>query len=257
MMARALRSAALALYPVAIVLAAWESACAAGLVRPAFLPAPSAILARLWELLQTQSFLEHVAQTLIRLSGGLAIAAVLGVGLGLAAAGSRTGARLLEPLVRVIAPIPKIALYPALILVLGFDHASKIALVAADATFPILLATYHGAQSVDPRLVWSARAAGTSARAAVFKVVLPASMPSIMTGLRIGMVIASVVVFLAEMISSTDGLGHLLVRAARSFRTVDMFVPLVTISALGLASSALLALARRKLLAGFPGEDGT
>ena len=81
-------------------------------------------------------------------------------------------------------------------------------------------------------------------------------MPSILTGLRIGMVIASVVVFLAEMISSTNGLGHLLVRAARSFRTVDMFVPLVTISALGLVSSAILAYARRKLLVGFAGEHG-
>ena len=255
-MGNALRSLALSLYPIAIVLAAWEAACAAGLVRKVLLPAPSAILARFWELLQTQAFLEHTGQTLIRLGGGLAIATLLGITLGLLAATSRTGARILEPLVRVIAPIPKIALYPALILVLGFDHASKIALVAADAVFPILLATYHGAQSVDPRLVWSARAAGTSARAAVFKVILPASMPSILTGLRIGMVIASVVVFLAEMISSTNGLGHLLVRAARSFRTVDMFVPLVTISALGLVSSAILAYARRKLLVGFAGEHG-
>ena len=255
-MGRLLKSIALTLYPIAIVLAAWESACAAGLVRKVLLPAPSAIIARLWELLQTQTFLEHVGQTMIRLAGGLAIATVLGIGLGLLAATSRTGARILEPLIRVIAPIPKIALYPALILVLGFDHASKIALVAADAIFPILLATYHGAQSVDPRLVWSARAAGTSARACVFKIILPASMPSILTGFRIGMVIASVVVFPAEMISSADGLGHLLVRAARSFRTVDMFVPLVMISALGLAASSGLALARRKLLRGFPEERG-
>jgi NitT/TauT family transport system permease protein len=253
-MGRLLKSVALALYPIAIVLAAWEAACAAGLVKKVLLPAPSAILSRLWDLLQTQAFYEHIGQTMIRLGGGLAIATVLGIGLGLVAATSRTGARLLEPLVRVIAPIPKIALYPALILVLGFDHASKIALVAADAIFPIFLATYHGAQSVDPRLVWSARAAGTSAGASVFKVILPASLPSILTGFRIGMVIASVVVFLAEMISSTDGLGHLLVRAARTFRTVDMFVPLVMISALGLVASAGLTIVRRRLLAGFPEE---
>lgn len=249
---KALKTLALHLYPIAIVLALWEIVCDLGWVKKALLPAPSAIFARLAELLQTAPFWEHIAQTLIRLFAGLGIATVLGILIGVSAANSRIGSRMLEPIVRVIAPIPKIALYPALILILGFDHASKIALVAADAVFPILLATYHGARMVEPKLVWSALAAGTSRRAVAFKIVLPAALPSILTGFRIALVIACVVVFLAEMISSTDGLGHLLIRAARSFRTVDMFVPLVTISLLGLVLNAAVATARQKLLAGYP-----
>ena len=69
---------------------------------------------------------------------------MIGVSLGVAATGSRTVEALVKPLVRVLAPLPKVALYPAMILILGFDHASKITLVAADAVFPILLATYQG-----------------------------------------------------------------------------------------------------------------
>jgi ABC-type nitrate/sulfonate/bicarbonate transport system permease component len=81
--------------------------------------------------------------------------------------------------------------------------------------------------------------------------VLPAAMPSILTGCRIGLVISCIVVFLAEMISSTDGLGYLLVRAARSFQTVDMFVPLISISLLGLTLNGLLYGVRKVLLRGF------
>ena len=95
-------------------------------------------------------------------------------------------------------------------------------------------------------------AAGTPPRQILFKVVLPAAMPSILTGCRIGLVISCIVVFLAEMITSTNGLGFVLVTAARTFQTVDMFVPLITISLLGLILNGLLQAARSYLLRGFP-----
>jgi NitT/TauT family transport system permease protein len=172
-----------------------------------------------------------------------------------AAAGSRAAEALVRPVVQVLAPIPKVALYPAFILILGFEHASKIALVVADALFPILLATYQGAKAVEPKLVWSALAAGTPRRKALLTIVLPAALPSVLTGCRIGLVISCIVVFLAEMISSTNGLGHLLVYASRSFHTVDMFVPLITISLLGLALNAAFNALRTRLLIGFPEEQ--
>jgi NitT/TauT family transport system permease protein len=177
------------------------------------------------------------------------------VTLGLAATGSRSVESIVKPMVRVLAPLPKVALYPAMILTLGFDDASKIALVAADAVFPILLATYQGTAAVEPKLVWSARAAGTSQRAALFKIVLMAALPSVLTGCRIALIISCIVVFLAEMITSTDGLGYLMVRAARNFETVDMFVPLISISILGLTLNAAFNTLRGYLLRGFPEES--
>jgi ABC-type nitrate/sulfonate/bicarbonate transport system permease component len=242
------RDAAIGALPIALLIGVWALIAGMGWAPPALLPAPGAVFLRLAQQLLSADFLGHGATTLFRLFAGFAVAVVLGVVLGLAATGSRVVAALLRPLIRVLAPVPKVALYPALILTLGFEHASKVALVAADAVFPILLATYLGAAAVEPKLVWSARAAGASPLRCLFTVVLMAALPSILTGCRIGLVIACIVVFLAEMITSTDGLGHLLVRASRSFQTVDMFVPLIAISVLGLSLNAAFNALRGWLL---------
>ena len=235
--------------PIALLIGTWYVIAAFGFAPPSLLPPPGAVFLRLFQQLQSATFLDHAATTLLRLFAGFGIAVVLGVAIGIAATGSRHVAALMQPLVRVLAPVPKVALYPALILTLGFEHASKVALVAADAFFPILLATYLGSSAVEPKLVWSARAAGASQLRCLFTIVLTAALPSILTGCRIGLVISCIVVFLAEMITSTDGLGHLLVRAARSFQTVDMFVPLIAISLLGLTLNAGFNALRAKLLA--------
>ena len=134
--------------------------------------------------------------------------------------------------------MPKVALYPALILILGFEHASKIALVAADAVFPILLATYQGTSAVEPKLVWSALAAGHAA-----------AQGAVHRGAAGGAALGADRLphrprhLLHRRLPGRDdhlhqGLGHLLIYAARSFETVDMFVPLITISLLGLALNA-------------------
>jgi NitT/TauT family transport system permease protein len=249
-----LADALVGLVPIALIVGLWQLLASTGAAPASLLPAPGAVFARLVEQLGSPTYFGHAATTLFRLSAGFGIAVVIGVVLGLAAMGQRAVEAGLMPLVRVLAPIPKIALYPAFILTLGFENASKIALVVADAAFPILLATYQGASAVEPKLAWAAQAVGVSRLRCLFTVVLPAALPSVLTGCRIALVISCIVVFLAEMITSTDGLGHLLVRAARSFQTVDMFVPLITISLLGLGLNAGFNALRRRLLIGFPEE---
>ena len=234
------------LSPLAALLI-WELVCRLGWVDAQLLPAPTAIVARLIELASAAEFWQHFGITLYRLVAGLAVAIVLGLVLGLAAQLSRLGAAVLDALVHLLAPIPKIALYPAFILILGFENTSKIALIVADALFPVLMATWAAARSVDQKLIWSARAAGTSRAACLWKVTLPAIVPTVLAGVRVAGVIACVVVFLAEMIASTDGLGHMLTVAARAYRTLDMFVPLVWICALGLALNGLIGFVQRKV----------
>lgn len=230
-----------------VVLLLWEVACRAGMVEPQLLPAPSAIIARLFTLASEPEFWGNFGITVYRLVVGLALAIVLGVVLGLVAQLSRLSAALLDALVRLLAPIPKIALYPALILIFGFENSSKIALIVADALFPVLMATWSAARAVDQKLIWSARAAGTSRAACLWKVTLPAIVPTVLAGVRVAGVIACVVVFLAEMIASTDGLGHMLTVAARAYRTLDMFVPLVWICLLGLGLNWLIGTLQRKV----------
>jgi NitT/TauT family transport system permease protein len=242
----------LGIAPIAIVIGLWQGLVSFGFAPTALLPPPGFVFARLLQQMVTWTFQQEIVATLTRLFAGFAIAVVLGVSIGIAAAASPAINALVRPIVRVLAPLPKVALYPALLLLLGFGHGSKITLVAADALFPILLSTYYGASTVQQKLIWSAMAAGTPRYQILFKVVLPASMPSILTGCRIGLVISCIVVFLAEMITSTDGLGHALVTAARTFQAVDMFVPLITISLLGLILNGLLGALRAYLLRGFP-----
>lgn len=245
---------AIGLVPIIGIVAIWQAVVLSGVASPALLPAPAAVFARFLQQIVSPDYLEHAYITLYRLFVGYGIAVVAGVIFGVLMTGSQTVAAIVRPVVRVLAPVPKIALYPAFTLTLGYDDASKIALVIADALFPILLATYQGASAVEPKLAWSARAAGVSPLKTLFTVVLPAAMPSVLTGCRIGLIISCIVVFLAEMITSTDGLGHLLMRAARSFQTVDMFVPLITISILGLLLNAGFNAVRRHLLRGFAEE---
>ncbi|ULK99316.1 ABC transporter permease subunit [Bradyrhizobium sp. I71] len=242
----------LGIAPIVLVIAVWQGLVSFGFAPAVLLPPPGFVFGRLLQQLVTFAFQQEIAATLIRLFAGFAIAVVLGVSIGIAAAANPAINAVVRPIVRVLAPLPKVALYPALLLLLGFGHGSKITLVAADALFPILLSTYYGASAVEQKLIWSAMAAGTPRYEILFKVVLPAAMPSILTGCRIGLVISCIVVFLAEMITSTDGLGHALVTAARTFQAVDMFVPLITISLLGLILNGLLGALRSYLLRGFP-----
>ena len=238
--------------PIALLIGVWQAINSFGYAPATLLPPPGLVFSRLFHQLFDPTFQFQIATTLFRLFTGFAIAVVLGVSLGIAAATHPAINALVRPVVRVLAPLPKVALYPAFLLLLGFDHESKITLVVADALFPILLSTYYGASTVEQKLIWSAMAAGTPPRQVLFKVVLPASIPAILTGCRIGLVISCIVVFLAEMITSTNGLGFVLVSAARMFQTVDMFVPLITISLLGLILNGLLQALRGYLLRGFP-----
>jgi ABC-type nitrate/sulfonate/bicarbonate transport system permease component len=242
----------LGMVPIALLIAIWQAVGSLGYAPATLLPPPGMVFARLAQQLLTSTFQQEIAATLFRLFTGFLIAVVVGVTIGLFAATNPAINAVVRPIVRVLAPLPKVALYPALLLLLGFGHESKITLVVADALFPILLSTYYGASMVEQKLIWSAMAAGTPRRQILFKVVLPAAVPSILTGCRIGLVISCIVVFLAEMITSTDGLGHVLVTAARTFQTVDMFVPLITISLLGLILNGLLQGLRSYLLHGFP-----
>ncbi|MGJ4891550.1 ABC transporter permease [Bradyrhizobium sp. HKCCYLRH3099] len=251
-MTRTSNNVALGAAPILLLLLLWQSLVSFGYAPPTLLPPPGQVFLRMAQQLSSVTFQQDIAATLFRLFAGFAIAVVLGVSLGIAAAVSPPINAAVKPIVRVLAPLPKVALYPAFLLLLGFGHESKIMLVAADALFPILLSTYYGATTIEQKLIWSALAAGTPPRDVLWKVVLPAAMPSILTGCRIGLVISCIVVFLAEMITSTDGLGHVLVTAARTFQAVDMFVPLITISLLGLILNALLQGLRAYLLRGFP-----
>lgn len=238
-------SAWIGMLPVMGLLVAWELICRFGNISPALLPAPSAIAARAGALFVEPAFLAQLGITMRRLAAGLVLAIVFGTTLGIAASLFRSTTQALEILIGILAPLPKIAIYPALLLTLGFADASKIALIFADAVFPVLIATFQAVRHVDKKLLWSAASMGTGRVRALHRVVLPACLPPIITGMRVAAVIGCIVVLLSEMLASTDGLGHVLVSASRSFRTADMFVPIVIMSLVGFSLDKALGLGAR------------
>ena len=240
---------AIRVYPVVLILGVWQLLTATGALTPFVLPAPARVWERAWLLIQGGELQVNTFVTLRRVLSGYALALLVGVLLGLLIGRSRPVRLSLRPLVAYLFPTPKVAIYPAMLIILGFGTASKVALSFSEALFPILLATTAAASQVDPRLLWSARGLGTSERATFVKVVLPAALPGILTGARIGLIGALVGAFLGEMIAGSDGLGHQMVVGWRLLRTADMYVAIVVISIIGFTLDRAFLALRARLLA--------
>ena len=139
----------LGLAPIALLILLWQAMVSFGYAPVTLLPPPGQVFGRMIQQLLSATYWQDIEATLLRLFVGFAIAVILGVAIGLAAAASPVVNAMVRPIVRVLAPLPKVALYPALLLLLGFGHGLKITLVTADALFPILLSTYYGASMVE------------------------------------------------------------------------------------------------------------
>jgi ABC-type nitrate/sulfonate/bicarbonate transport system permease component len=226
-----------------LVLAAWWLASRA--TTEFVLPTPGEVAERAWS--ERDALLDQVARTFGRVAVAYALACVAGVALGTLVGRVDVVRRALRPVVSFLFPTPKVALYPAMLIVLGLGAASKIGLGFAEALFPILLATAAGTSRVDARLRWTGQTLGV--RAPLLRIVVPAALPAILTGARIGLVGAIVGVFLAEMIAGADGLGHQMAISYRTLDTPEMYVAIIAVSLAGYALDRAFLLVRRRALA--------
>jgi ABC-type nitrate/sulfonate/bicarbonate transport system permease component len=228
----------------------WWALAAQGVLGNEFvMPPPGTVLDRAGELLGDGTLADQTLLTLRRVLTAYALALLAGVVLGTLVGRVAVVRRALRPLVSFLFPAPKIALYPAMLIVFGLGSGSKVAFGFSEAVFPVLLATAAGTSQVEPQLVWSAAALGTSRRATLLRVVVPAALPAILTGARIALVGAIIGVFLGEMIAGADGLGHMMAVAYRTLETPDMYVAILTVSICGYALDRTFLAARGRLLA--------
>ena len=245
-----MRALALWIYPFALLLAVWWLLAEQGTLGNEFvMPPPQTVAERARELIDDGTLPDHTLATLQRVLTAFGLAVLVGVPLGALIGSVEAVRRALAPLVAFLFPTPKIALYPAMVIVFGLGSGSQVALGFSEALFPLVLTTAAGTSQVEPRLVWSAATLGTSRRASLFKVVIPAALPAIMTGARIALVGAVIGVFLAEMIAGADGLGHMMSAAYRTLDTPDMYVAIGAVSIAGYVLDRAFLLLRRSLLA--------
>jgi ABC-type nitrate/sulfonate/bicarbonate transport system permease component len=216
-----------------LILIAWEYASANDLVDQVSVPRVSAIIASWIAGIKDGQLLEALAPSLGRLFAGFGIAIIVAVPLGLLMGSTALIYRLLEPLTEFIRPIPAAAYIPVAILFLGIGNEMKIFVVTLACLFPILLNTYGGVRGVDPVLIDTGRTFGISRVKALWQIVFPAALPSILTGMRISLGIALIVVVVAEMIAGNSGIGYYILDMQRVFRVPEMFAGIFTLGLLG------------------------
>src|SRR6195256_5403531 len=185
-------------YPLLLVLLLWELVARAELIRLLFLPTVTTVLEQLWVLLFEGEIVAPLLVSLYRAFAGLALAVVFGVLAGLWMARSKWAHWALDPLVSLGFPAPKIAFLPIFILWFGIDHMSKILLVAFSSVFPIVIATYSAAISVNRLLIWSSLSLGSSRSMIMWRVILPACYPRIFAAFRVAVPVALITAFTAE-----------------------------------------------------------
>ncbi|PWV74298.1 NitT/TauT family transport system permease protein [Nocardia neocaledoniensis] len=230
----------------ALLLGAWELAPRFGLVDEVFLPPFSVVVQAFAELTANGQLGEHVSASLTRSITGFSIALVIAVPVGIAIAWYKPVSDFLNPVLELFRNTAALALLPVFVLILGIGETSKIALIGYATFFPILLNTITGVRTVDPLLVKSAVSLGFSPVRLFQKVILPAAVPSIFTGIRMAAAGSILVLIAAEMVGARAGLGYLITAAQQNFQIPQMYAGIVAISLIGLGFNfALVALERR------------
>ncbi|KJY18931.1 ABC transporter permease [Streptomyces sp. WM6373] len=244
---RRLRALALRSAAILALLALWETAPRLGLADPTFLPPVSEVAVAWWELLRDGQLGQHTWASLVRSFGGFGIAVLVAVPLGLLIGWYRPVAALLGPLLEVFRNTAALALLPVFVLLLGIGETSKVSIVVYACVWPILLNTISAVGNADPTLVRLARSMDLSTPRLFQKVILPASVPAVFTGIRLAGAVSILVLVAAEMIGAKAGLGYLINASQFNFAIPQMYAGIVTISAIGVAFNQLLVTIERRL----------
>jgi ABC-type nitrate/sulfonate/bicarbonate transport system permease component len=215
---------------------------------PILLPAPHEVVEAAIKLTFTGELPRDIAASLWRVVCGFLVAAILGVGLGTLIGRSRTIEKLLEPALELMRPIPPLAFLPVFVLWFGIGESSKVAFITYSAFFPIFTTTNEGIKYVDILLIRAAQTLGASERQIFRLVVLPAALPSIITGLRVGFAQCLFVIVAAEFIAADSGLGFLINDSRSFFLMSNMLVGAAVIGLVGFCFNSLLRRLEARLL---------
>jgi NitT/TauT family transport system permease protein len=234
---------------LAVFFLAWELAPRLGLVEAAFLPPISRVLETGWKLLLNGQLPQHFASSLGRSVAGFILAILVAIPLGLAIGRYRLFAQVVNPLLEMFRNTAALALLPVFILFLGIGEVSKVAIVFYGCFWPILLNTITAVITVDPLLIKSARTMGLTPVRLFYKVILPASVPTIFVGIRLAGAVSVLILIAAEMIGAKSGLGYLILASQYNFQVPEMFLGIVSITVVGLLINVLLVTLERHLTA--------
>ena len=218
----------------------WEALGHSKLIPPIFISRPTIIAQVMYRELVRGKMLFHMWTSLIELTWGYLLATVIGVPLGLLMGRYRRIEFSLDPFTMLLYSTPIIALYPLIIIWAGIGKTSIVTITLLLAVFPIIVNTFTGVQSVDPILIRAARSFGAREGQIFYKIMLPAAIPILIAGLRLGLGRALIGVVIGEMFGGTAGLGYLIAYSGAFFKTANLFASLLIVVLMGIIFSQAL-----------------
>jgi sulfonate transport system permease protein len=214
-------------------------------IDPVLFTTPTAIAKAAVQMIWSGELWTYLWPSLKVLAIGFSLAVVFGIGIGLLLARYRVLDVALSVYITFLYSIPSVALVPLIVLWAGFETTAKVIILFMFAFFPMVINTYQGVKAVDPKLIEVGRAFRCSERQLWGNIVLPASLPFIVTGLRLALGRGLIGMVLADLYTAISGIGYLIVRTAATYQVNKMFVPIVTLGLLGVGLTALLRLAEK------------
>jgi NitT/TauT family transport system permease protein len=232
----------------ALLLLCWEYGARSNPSLQLYIPPPGQILTALARVILSGQIIVHLSTTLIRFLESYLLAATIAVTVGVCLGYFRFAHDLLEMLIEFLRPMPSVAIIPVAILLLGIGDSMIVAVTVYASTWPILVNTVEGVRHIERALIDTARTFGLARRRILWQVILPAASPYIVTGLRISLSIALILVTTAEMISGSKGLGFFILDEERSLHTGNMYAGIVLVALLGYLLNRLFLALEGKLM---------
>jgi NitT/TauT family transport system permease protein len=233
---------------VGLILMFWQAAPSWGLLDPLLIPPASAVLARFVVAWGDYTLYRDISATLLRVGSGFIIAVGIGIPLGIAMGHWAQIHRMFTVVIDAVRPIPATAFVPVAVIIFGIGNSMHAFVVFIAAVIPILLASLDGVRSVDPVLIDSACTLGRGRMAIIRSVLLPAALPHIVTGLRIGMAQALIVAVSSEMVLSAEGLGHRVLYAQRLLDISGLYAGVLMLAVVGYVLNRVLVVIENSIV---------
>jgi ABC-type nitrate/sulfonate/bicarbonate transport system permease component len=235
------------LSPICLILIWWIISLAVG---EKYLVAPTTIISTM-VLLFTDGYVgtslsTHIVSSLIRTVSGYLLAVVLAIPVGLLMGMNKYVSAILSPIFSAIRPIPAIAFLPLFIMWFGIGETARVSLIFMSAFLYIVLNTYSGVKTVPNGLVQAALNLGANKFQLIWRVIFPATIPSIMTGLKTGLAISWAIVVSAELMAAQEGLGYMIMDASTFFRLPVVYVGIILIGIIGLILENIISIIEKK-----------
>lgn len=245
---RALRAVLFPALPWLIIIALWYAIHHSGLVRPALVPAPHAVLARFWTLLTAQSFLTDMWMSTQRVILGVVLGVACAVPIGFLIGWYAPVRAFVNPLINFFRALPPIALIPLVIVYFGIGEGAKVIILFYAAFFAGVIVMYEGISQINPIFIRVSRTLGATDGEIFRRIIVPLSLPHVVTALRVALGVAWATLVASELIAAQRGLGAVIQDATAFFQLDTIYVGIITIGTIALAMDTALRVVSRRLL---------